>query len=283
MFCGCATTPKVVYPNVTNFINSTDFKKYKKLAVLSFTDAPYAPYSGQIVQGLASQAFGKFGFDIVERGRLSEVLGEQYLSLTGVISKKDSMKLGEVLGVKALVLGEVGQYETADRKTDTTYFPLALGGQTSYIPIQGQQWKESYVSISLRVVDVETGQLVYSGSGQYNVGISNPPQEAATHIVYAIVDKWVSSPGRCGFQYDKNMIIIDVLPYSPAKKAKLKIGDKILELNGKNIKNLLNEDLHSLAWGYPGENLSMKVQRGDKIISVDMIRVPKENLERQQR
>lgn len=127
---GCATTsnmnnnePKPIYPSVSYFIGSTDFIKYRRIAVLPFTDAPNTPYSGQLIQGLTSQMFGKFGFEVIERARLADLLNEQSLSLTGVFENSQLIRIGKILGVKAIVVGEVGQYMTQERKSETTYYP----------------------------------------------------------------------------------------------------------------------------------------------------------------
>lgn len=189
-FGGCAHQKKMVSPTISHYIGSTNFVKYKRVAVLPFSDAPNALHSGQIVQGLANQVFAKFGFDMVERNRLYDILNEQRLSLSGIIDSSEQIRIGKLLGVTCIVVGEVGQYSTIQRHTDTTHFPLFLYGQTTYIPIQGKQWMESYVSISLRVIDVESGQLIFSGSGQYSQGLINPPQQLAEFILNDIVAKW---------------------------------------------------------------------------------------------
>jgi len=192
LFIGCATTP--IYPSISNHIVSRDFHKYRQIAILPFADAPTAPQSGQIAQGLAIQIFAKHGFNVMERGRLYDVLSEQKLSMTGLIDENQAMRIGKLLGVAAIVVGEVGQYSTHERHTDTTYFPLFLYGRTTNIPIQGQQWTESFASISLRVIDVETSQLIYSGSGQYDRGLRNPPQQLAEFILQSIILRWIKDP-----------------------------------------------------------------------------------------
>ena len=48
---GCATT-RNIYPTISNYVGSTDFIKYKRIAVLPFVGASNAPESGQIAQGL---------------------------------------------------------------------------------------------------------------------------------------------------------------------------------------------------------------------------------------
>jgi Tfp pilus assembly protein PilF len=182
LFIGCAATGPI-YPTITNHIASRDLHKYRQIAVLPFADAPSAPQSGQIAQGLAIQTFSKSGFNVMERGRLDYVLNEQKLSLSGLIDTVHAIKMGKLLGVTAVVVGEVGQYSVRQRHTDTTNFQIPISGQTFNIPIQGKQWEEAFVSISLRVIDVETSQLIYSGSGQYIIAgwVRNPSQPQQTN------------------------------------------------------------------------------------------------------
>jgi tetratricopeptide (TPR) repeat protein len=171
-------------------------QKYRQIAVLPFADAPGAPQSGQIVQGLASQIFSKSGFKVIERGRLDDIVNEQKLSSSGLMDATHAIQVGKLLGVTAVVIGEVGQYAVSQRHTDTTYFPLPIAGQITRIPIQGKQWNESHVSMSLRVIDVETAQLIYSGSGQYDRGLTNPPQQLAAYILRDIIAGWVRDPSQ---------------------------------------------------------------------------------------
>lgn len=245
------------------------------MAVLPFSDAPNSPQSGQIVQGLANQVFAKFGFDMIERNRLYEVLNEQRLSLTGIIDSSEQIRVGKLLGVKCIVVGEVGQYSTMQRHTDTTYFPLVLYGQTSYVPIQGKQWMESYVSVSLRVIDVESGQLIFSGSGQYSRGLTNPPQQLAEYILGDIIAKWLTSPSACGFRFKgdtyKTGIIKQIIKNLPAYRSGLKVGDKILKINGKELRCLLPLEFYTLMWTYPGEKIVFDVIRNGKFLTFQVV------------
>lgn len=161
----------------------------------------------------------------------------------------------------------------------------------SYYPIPSEQWSENYVSISLRVIDVETGSLIYSGAGQFNAGLPNPRQEIATYIINEIIGKWVTSPGRCGFNYagenkDNKVIItiIEVLPHSPADIAGVRVGDKILKVKDKDVANLSSIEFYSLTWGYPGEVMPLEVERDGEIIKFNIKRISTEeilNIERQ--
>lgn len=275
---GCSTAPRRVNPIISNYVGTTDFAKYKNIAVLPFTDAPNAPYSGQIVQGVVGQALAKTGFKVVERARLQEALKEQWLSASGVLTTPKTVELGKILGVSALVMGEVGQYETRDRKTDTTYFPFTnyVTGQTTYIPRQGQQWMENYVSISLRIIDVETALLVYSGSGQFPVGLINPPQQLAEVLAYEILGRWTVSPGVCGYNFDNSGVITEVIKDLPAGKAGLQVGDKLLQVNGKDLNLSEPLEVSSLTWGEPGSKIALSIDRKGIRHQLNITRVPRE-------
>lgn len=277
---GCATAnPNIVYPSITSSIGSFIVDdKYRKIAILPFWDAPNSPGTGRLMQGITTNVFLKFRFDVVERGRIDEVLKEQVLSLSGVLEERNRIKIGRILGVNAIVVGELGQYESQQRKTDTTYFPWTdfYTGQTSYIPIQGQQWLENYVSVSLRIVDVETGKVIFAGAGQFERGLTNPPQQLAEVLISEILSDWFDSPGRLGIYFGKEFIIDRVIVGSPASKAGIKAGDKILKWNGIDFSNIQNpEEYQRITYGYPRERVELEILRGDKVLKFTLIRVSK--------
>jgi curli biogenesis system outer membrane secretion channel CsgG len=293
---GCATAnPNLVYPSITSFVGSFNYLKYKKIAILPFTDAPNSPQSGLIVQGLANNVFAKGGLEVVERTRLYDVINEQALSLSGVFEPSNQIKLGKILGVNAIVVGEVGQYMTVQRKTDTAYYPMRdiFTGKESYITIQGQQWNENYASISLRIIDVETGQLIFSGSGQYERGLRNPPQQIAEALLTEIIADWFMPPERMGIEWDDNrndrFVIKKVFIGSPAAKAGIKVGDKLLKWNGIDISDKFPdtikggfwidadkiEEWQKITYGYPGEKVELEVLRKDKVLKFVLTRVNK--------
>jgi len=282
---GCVhRQPDVVYPTIDYFVGSAEYSKYKRIAVLPFIDAPNASQSGQIVQGLAGQSFSKFGFDVIERARLFDILNEQKLYLTGAIDDSQSLKVGKLLGAKAIVVGEVGQYTTQQRSTDTVYIPITnfTTGRTTYFPRQGQQWNENFVSVALRVIDVESGQLIYSGSGYFDRGITNPPQQIAELIVGGIIVKWLESPGVVGFKYKitpNGVMLEGVVRNSPAEKAGLQTGDRIVKINGKSISsNISPLEMSGLVWGRPNEIIILDIQRNSSILTFEIARAERRNI-----
>lgn len=298
LISGCATANhNIVYPSVTSSVGSFKIEQYRKIAILPFWDAPNSTGTGRLMQGIATNVFLKAKFDVVERGRIDEVLKEQALSLSGVLSDENRMKIGKILNVNALVVGEVGQYESQQRKTDTVYAPF-MG---SFIPIRGEQWSENFVSVSLRIIDVENGKVVFAGSGQFERGLMNPPQQLAEALIDEILSEWFLSPGRIGIGWDDKFIIEKLFNGSPAFEEGLRVGDKLLKWNGIEIDEKFLADIEKIyhkfkteqepkpseedinilekkrriPYGYPGEAVEIEVLRKDKILKFTIRRVSK--------
>lgn len=265
--------PDVVYPTIDYFVGSSDFIKYKRIAILPFTDAPYASQSGQTVQELTGQIFSKYGFDVIERARLFDVLNEQKLTVTGAIDNSQALQVGKVLGAKAIVVGEVGQCTTRPRRPDMVYVPFTSfsTGTTTCIPRHGLEWNENSVSLALRVIDVETGQLLYSGSGYFDRSVTDPPQQLAELILSNAVRKWLETPGIVGFTFKitpGGVLVDGIVRPSPAAKAGLHKGDKIIVVNDKWIPKTISQlEFKKLTWGRPGEKMVLDIQRDNEKIT----------------
>lgn len=61
--------------------------------------------------------------------------------------------------------------------------------------------------------------------------------------------------------------IVSLFDNSPAKKAGIKVGDKIISINNKNVKGKSTEDILKLVKNKNNSNISIKVLRGDKKIT----------------
>jgi len=196
---GCA---KFHHPTYSGYVGSSDFNKYRKIAILPFADAPNKPQSGLIVQGLACNVFSQFGFHVAERAQLSALLSEQKLSSSGLT--EEIITVGRLLGVNAMVVGEVAQYDTImmSGALEGTLPIKSLTGQgaqvftdsftKSYEASRPKSWIENYVAVSLRIIDIETGAIIYAGSAQYDRGYRNPPQTLADRLLKYIVMAWLN-------------------------------------------------------------------------------------------
>ncbi|MDH3558551.1 MAG: PDZ domain-containing protein [Deltaproteobacteria bacterium] len=279
LLLGCAG--KTIYPSVNYYSADIDFSKYESLAVFPFSDAPGSPGSGQIVQGIVIQELAKASFKIVERSRLLEIINEQKLAMAGLTNQSEAIEIGKIIGVRAIVVGEVGQYMMQPRQIRTIYYPEKDydTGYTIYRPIPGRTWNETFVSISLRILDVTTGLLIFSGSAQFDQPVTNPPQQAAQNLASSIISHWLAGPGIAGFNYNigrtgntKYPVVVAVIPKSPAEKSGLKTGDIIRTINGEQADNISLLKATYLMKGSPGEQLNLEIQRGahTKYISIVM-------------
>jgi len=90
-------------------------------------------------------------FIVVERDKLNAVMAEQKLDMTGAIDPATAAKVGKILGLNAIVTGAISQF----------------GVQTEGSEYLVTQSKSQVVqcTVDIRVVDAETGQILYADSG----------------------------------------------------------------------------------------------------------------------
>jgi curli biogenesis system outer membrane secretion channel CsgG len=158
---------------------STAFAGVKKLAVLDFEDTstasapdisenPFAALAmlrggqqqpqqdrkiGKSISNILVTELVKDGsFKIVERSQLERILGEQKLGKDAAISASEAVKLGKLLGVSAVIVGSVTEYNT---KTETKGF---LG--------VGRKVKTAKVAVNARIVDTSTGEIIFAAEGK---------------------------------------------------------------------------------------------------------------------
>ena len=129
LLTGCYT----IYKQNTNFdekeisvIVSPNYnlKTHKKLAVMPFKGKAYDSFRVPHVV-MEEQTSDKFaiqlmsaGFSIVERTQLQRVFSELQLSTSGLLSKSDLNKIGKLMDIDMIVMGNLddvfnGKYQTA--------------------------------------------------------------------------------------------------------------------------------------------------------------------------
>lgn len=91
-------------------------------------------------------------FVVVERGKLNRVMEEQKLQTSGAIDSRTAVQMGRVLGLNAMVTGSVSQ------------FGVRTEGFDGLLVQSKRQIAEA--TIDVRVVDAETGQVLYADSGK---------------------------------------------------------------------------------------------------------------------
>jgi len=129
------------------------------LAVIDFTnDTSAGWWSGTVGRELADMLTNELAssgeFRLVERQKLSAVLGEQDLGASGRVRASTAAKIGKMTGAQYLVTGRVSAFES---KTEGTGGGIRIKG----IGLGGKQEK-AYLAIDLRVVDSTSGEITHS-------------------------------------------------------------------------------------------------------------------------
>jgi hypothetical protein len=161
---GCAT-PEIA-------VNShADFGKIQRVAVATFGGP-----AGDIAADMLSQDLLNRGADVVERQRLDALLDEQHLGSNHVLDPATIKKVGKILGVDAIFVGNVVSnvpsqsylVTTSRRHSYTTVTPVGSGGVTGLeIPDSQVVTSAAQSALIARMVDVESGSILWSGRMSY--------------------------------------------------------------------------------------------------------------------
>lgn len=187
LFTACTAPQIAVNPRA-------DFSSIKRVAVL-----PFNGVKGELAADLLTQSLVARGADVVERQQLDAVMREQSLSSSSSFDPATARQLGKLLGVDALFVGTV-----AESIPPSTYLvssandPLMTGitrvsggnvySEGSVLGLPNTQLLSTTANVSLvsRMVDVETGSILWSASMTYE-GFDIPS------AMTAITDSFINS------------------------------------------------------------------------------------------
>ena len=240
-------------------INRVTVDRYKTMAVMFFEDAPGATGTGSRVAGMVTTLLLDLDVNIVERTKLEQVLKEQVLRLEHA-DDSDALQVGKLVGAKAIVVGEVQQWDTPEAD------------------------RPAKVSLSLRMTDVETGLLLFSGEGHVADTTGDDPENLARLIAHRILARFAAQTGLLGSGYigvnwelrdlsDARVYIVrEIRSGSPAEKAGLRVGDVVWACNGASLAGAKTErEAKRLCQVDVGQTLSLDVKRGDQAMTIDAL------------
>lgn len=165
-----------------------DFSKIKSVAVAGIKDYPEFKGSGEIVSGEVILGLIKRGYNVIERSKLKTLLEEHKLALGGVLDTTAIRNIGKITGVDTIITGSIINYSTK-RFFEVPIEISERGGERlsfyydpkkkSTIPIKIREADkksrtveirtiDSSVGINLRMIDVESGSIIWAGSYSYN-------------------------------------------------------------------------------------------------------------------
>ncbi len=170
IFFGCASSQEYVQPGI-------DFSKYNRLAVLPFADYPTHPGSGTQVADILSIALLRHGISVIDRSQTQALLNEQDMGLFGVLDAKTAPQVGKLLGVQCILTGSVNEWQWT-----STNVQVVQGAAPAYAVI-------SAAGISLKLIDCETGQIIWAASSRGSAYGENLMAMAAHKAVDDVTEK----------------------------------------------------------------------------------------------
>jgi curli biogenesis system outer membrane secretion channel CsgG len=192
VLAGCAT-PEVA-------VNShADFSRIHRVAAATFGGA-----GGDIASDLLTQDLLQHGADVVERQRLDAVLQEQNMANQNILDPTTVKKIGKILGVDAIFVGTVGTnvpsqsyLVTQSRHGVNVNGVTPVGGDlfpegpATGVPDSQVLTSAAQVSLIARMVDVETGSILWSGRMSYE-GLNTETTMAGitSSFVKSLVPLW---------------------------------------------------------------------------------------------
>lgn len=237
-------------------INRETIDHYKTMAVMLLEDAPGVPGSGSRVAGIVTTLLLDLDINMVERAKLDEVLKEQVIQLTHA-DDANVLKVGKLVGAQAIIVGGVQQWE------------------------RQEQGRTNNVSLSMRMIDVETGQLLFNGEGHLADLTTDDPEGSARLIVHRILARFGSQTGllgsgRIGVNWElleekgsRFYVVRELRSGLPAEKAGLKVGDRIVACNGASLAAVKTDrDAKHLCQVEAGDTLQLDVRRAGSPISL---------------
>jgi curli biogenesis system outer membrane secretion channel CsgG len=130
------------------------------LAVKPFIDksgACAANVASAIVDMLTEELVETNIFTILERERMDDVMDEILLGDTGFMDSSTAPEIGRLKSAQYTMTGSITVFHY-NAQGGAVYIPGIAGG--------GAAAKTAYVTLALRVIDNETGEVVYSASQQ---------------------------------------------------------------------------------------------------------------------
>jgi len=252
---GSAAKPEPVVSG-TGPINREMIDRYRTMAVMLFEDAAGAQGTGSRVAGIVTTLMLDLDVHMVERAKLDEILKEQVIQLKHA-DDANVLKVGKLLGAQAIIVGEVQQWE------------------------RREQERTHSVSLALRMIDVETGVLLFSGEGHLTDPTTDDPESSARVIVHRILARFGSQTGllgsgRIGVNWElleekagKLYVVRELRSGLPAEKAGLKVGDYVVGCNGSTLTSAKTDrDAKRLCQVDAGQTLQLNIRRADQSLEL---------------
>lgn len=189
-------------------------KIYLKVAVMPFR-APLELAGASVADMFSTELLKTYKYSLVERSQMEQVLNEQALGLKGVTESALAMRVGRMLNVQGVIVGTVPEYGM--RAVGSDELPA--------------------VGINVRMIDVETGSIVWSVSDSAIAGKPISISAFSRHLVESMIYRLVQEWKRAGDTYSVNLPTPQVVAWKGGlRKVELTImGDPAQRFEGYRI------------------------------------------------
>jgi curli biogenesis system outer membrane secretion channel CsgG len=139
-------------------------------------------------------------FTLIEREAISKVLKEQKLALSGLIDTTTAAKVGKLLGANYLLLGSIVNFGDSVQKNNLGGRGVKIDKDFSFGGINVKK-VHSYAKVVLRIVEVETGKIIFSSLGESSYKKTN----------YNVLLVYDDSPYAVGRDVDDETLVAKIL------------------------------------------------------------------------
>ena len=123
----------------------------KRIAVINFEDkAGYGHHVGRGVSDMLVTSLVESGkFIVIERAELDEILKEQGLGQSGLVTPQSAAKVGQLLGIQRIITGSITEFGSKKNKVGGGFGGFNLGVSTT----------TARVTVDMRIINVNTGEI----------------------------------------------------------------------------------------------------------------------------
>lgn len=170
-----------------------NFQKIQRVALLNFEDFPHAANSGELVSSIFEKELLKTRLHLIERRQVEKILKEHAFDLSGVVDPSTAKEIGKLLGVDALILGNITVFtpekrdvwlmdvkiersepifkkeieKTKSGNKEVTIEKEIISGYidtTTFQKVPQSYISEAEVGLAVRMVDIQTGEILFVAS-----------------------------------------------------------------------------------------------------------------------
>ena len=166
-------------------------------------------------------------YSVVERDKISNLIDEQKMHLSGFVKEKKSIEIGEMLGVDAIIIGS-GSYSVEDRgfwkelkNKDLDGMRLKVDGSKDTLIYVYRIKRMIHAQLAYRIVSVETGEIIAAKENNAKKIVHH--QDRNPNLASAKIPSWKPIVNRLTDQLVQKSIK-QIAPHHTISKKKIKKG-----------------------------------------------------------